>query len=359
MVDITRRSLTFGAMAAPFVITSASRAQSLRQVTFTLPWLAEGSNAYTFVAKANGYWSKRGLDVQISRGFGSNASAQAVGAGRFQFGLAAGPSIVQAAAKGLPLVTLACAGYDATMGVCVLKDSLIKSPKDLEGRKMASTVSSGDYPFLGVFAKRANFDISKVNRLQTDPNVRQRLLVGKEVDAISGFASSFAPIFAAEKVEVRNMLYSDVGLTLYNNSLITQQATLEKEPQLCADITDGLLEALKFSLLSPEESVQLFLKQVPETALSATGLQSTRIGVNLANLSMLRKQAKDNYLGYMAPDDFATMTDLVMEHIAEPGDKRPDQKTLFTNSLLGKTKVTTAEWDSALKGAEEYRKYIS
>ena len=138
------------------------------------------------------------------------------------------------------------------MGVCVLKDSLIKSPKDLEGRKMASTVSSGDYPFLGVFAKRANFDISKVNRLQTDPNVRQRLLVGKEVDAISGFASSFAPIFAAEKVEVRNMLYSDVGLTLYNNSLITQQATLEKEPQLCADITDGLLEALKFSLLSPE-----------------------------------------------------------------------------------------------------------
>ena len=359
MVDISRRALTLGAISAPFIITGRARAAELRPVTFTLPWLAEGSNAYTYVAKANGYWAKRGLDVQISRGFGSNASAQAVGGGRFQFGLAAASSAIQAAAKGLQITTLGCAGYDATMGVCVLMDSPIKTPKDLEGRKMASTVSSGDYPFLGVYAKRAGFDISKINRLQAEPNVRQRLLITKEVDAVSGFASSFAPVFAAEKVEVRNMLYSGAGLTLYNNCLITQASTLEKEPQLCADITDGLMEALRFTLNAPEEAVQIFLKEVPETALSASWLTSTRIGVHLSNLSMIRKQAIENGLGYSNPADFEEMTDLVMEYVAEPADKRPAQSLLFTNKLLGKVSLSPAEWDAAGKSSEAYRKYIS
>src|SRR5882757_5126229 len=209
MSKISRRALVLGAAsAAPFVLTRRASAQALRPVTFTLPWIAEGSNAYAYVAKANGYWASRGLDVKISRGYGSTAAAQAVGAGRFEFGLAAASAGIQTAAKGLPVTALLSAGYDATMGICVLKDGPIRTPKDLEGRKMASTVSSGDYPFLPVFAERAGFDLGKVERVQADPNVRQRLLVSKQVDAISGFAITFVPTFEAQHLETRHLLYS-------------------------------------------------------------------------------------------------------------------------------------------------------
>ncbi len=264
MVGISRRSLLISAAtAAPFVLTRRARATDLRPVTFTLPWVAEGSNAYAYVAKAKGYWSKRGLDVQISRGYGSTAAAQAIGAGTFQFGLAAAPAGIQEAAKGLPVVALLSAGYDATMGICVLKGGPIHTPKDLEGRKMASTVSSGDYPFLPVFAERAGFDLGKVEHIQADPNVRQRLLISKQVDAISGFAISFVPVFETQHVETRNLLYSSYGLTLYNNSLMTQVAMLEKEPQLCADMAAGLAEAIAFMMLNTDEAVKIFLKEVP------------------------------------------------------------------------------------------------
>src|SRR5260221_12614384 len=49
------RTATMGAVAAGFA--SPAIAQQ-RNVSFTLPWVPEGPNLITFVAKANGYWSK-------------------------------------------------------------------------------------------------------------------------------------------------------------------------------------------------------------------------------------------------------------------------------------------------------------
>jgi len=46
-------------------------AQNLKPVNFTLPWVADGSNLYTYVAKEMGFWQKHGLDVSIARGSGS------------------------------------------------------------------------------------------------------------------------------------------------------------------------------------------------------------------------------------------------------------------------------------------------
>ena len=100
--------------------------------------------------------TRPGLDVQISRGYGSVVAAQAVATGKVS--IRAGVGVGRSAAespKGLPLVSIACCGYDATMGLCVAKDSPIKSPKDLNGKKLGSTISSGEYPFLGLFAQRA------------------------------------------------------------------------------------------------------------------------------------------------------------------------------------------------------------
>lgn len=355
MAKISRRALMLGATAAPFVLTRRSRAGDLRPVTLTLPWVAEGSNSYAFVAKANGYWSKRGIDVKISRGYGSTAAAQAIGAGQFQFGLAAASAGIQEAAKGLPVTAILSAGYDATMGICVLKDGPIHTVKDLEGRKMASTVSSGDYPFLGVFAERAGFDLSKVTRVQADPNVRQRLLVSKEVDAISGFAITFLPVFQTQHLETRHLLYSSYGLTLYNNSLMTQLSTLEKEPKLCADMAAGIADALKFTLLNPDEATKIFLKEVPEVALAADGAERIRLGIGILNISLLYPQMKEHGIGYASPDDYVGMTDLTMKYVADKTDKRPDQKALFTNDFAGMLKLTDAEWQQAMAKAQPFR----
>jgi len=359
MSAISRRKLLLGAAAAaPALLSGTANTQERRKVTFTLPWVAEGSNGYVFVAKAKGYWDELGLDVVVSRGYGSVAAAQAVGAGQFQFGVAAASAGIQQAAKGLPVVAIGCAGYDGTMGICVLKDSPIKSPKDLAGKKLASTIGSGEYPFLPLFFQRAGLDIKSVEVEAVDPNVRTRLLVSSQVDAISGFAISIIPPLSTQKIDTRSMLFSQYGMTLYNNTLMTQLSTLRNEPKLCADVTSGLMQAVKFTMLNPDEAVKLFLKQVPETALTPSGPGQTRMGLGIFNVSMLHDPLKHG-VGYTAPEDYQTMTDLVMKYIASPGDTPPRLSELFSNDLIGKVQLTPDEWSAADAKAEPFRKFLS
>ena len=359
MAVISRRTFGAGAIAAPFLSLTGAHGQDKRKVSLTLPFLAEGSNAFAFVAKANGYWDEAGLDVQVSRGSGSVVAAQAVGAGQFQFGLAAASSGIQIAAKGLPLVALACCGYDGTMGICVLDSSPVKSPKDLVGRKLASTVGSGEYPFLPLFAQRAGFDLDKVQRVQTDANVRQRVLVSKDVDAISGYAISFIPPLVSQKNAVRAMLFSHYGMTLYNNVLLTRPETLRDERKLCADVTAGLLKALKFIMLDPDAAMKAFIKLVPETGLSPASLEQLRLGVGIFNVDMLFDPARQDGLGAISPADYDAMTDLVMTYVASPGDSRPKASGLFTNEFVGGLRLTADEWTKAESLAAPFRTYLS
>ena len=359
MAWITRRTLATGAVAAPFLSLKGAHGQDKRKVTLTLPFLAEGSNAFAFVAKANGYWDEAGLDVQISRGTGSVVAAQAVGAGQFQFGLAAGSSGIQIVAKGLPLVALACCGYDGTMGICVLDSSPVREPKDLVGRKLASTVGSGEYPFLPLFAERAGLDLSKVQRVQTDANVRQRILVSKDVDAISGYAISFIPPLVSQKNAVRSMLFSHYGMTLYNNVLLTKPETLRDERKLCADMTAGILKALKFIMLDPDAAMKAFVKLVPETGLSPASLEQLRLGVGIFNVDMLFDPARKDGIGAISPADYEAMTDLVMKYVASPGDTRPKLSELFTNDFVGAVRLTPEEWTKAETLAAPFRPYLS
>jgi ABC-type nitrate/sulfonate/bicarbonate transport system substrate-binding protein len=320
-----------------------------RNIAFTLPWVPEGPNLITFVAKANGYWSKAGLNVDIAKGSGSVGAAQAIGNGQFQFGLSAATAGLQQAALGLPIVQISCCSYDAFMAVITMSDSGVTSPKDLEGKKFGATTKSGEFPFLPAFAANAGVDLSKVEILQVDPNVRQRLLIEKQVSAISAFAPSVVPGYIANGFSPKIILFSKFNLPLYGNALFTQQALLDKEPELCGAIANGLSEATKFVLLKPEESLDVFFKANPEMELAKGAREQTKLALDFFRYSVVHDAAKKSGIGFAPPDDYKTMTDLVMKYVA-PDGKRPDLEKVVSNKFAGGVKLTDAEW-SGVQGS--------
>jgi ABC-type nitrate/sulfonate/bicarbonate transport system substrate-binding protein len=344
-----------GGIAAPRLVF----AQTKRPIKFTLPWVAEGATLYTFVAKGMGFWDKHGLDVDIARGSGSVASAQAIAEGRFDFGLSTPSIAILQAIKGLPIISLACCAYDATMGVCVMNDGPIKTPKDLEGRTIASVLLSADYPFFAPFAAKTGIDTSKITRQQVDNKVRDRLLPEGKVDAITGFASSAMPVFAATGVKAHFMLYSDYGLINYGTTVMTQPQRVADDPELCAAFIDGLLQGLKVTMLDPDEATKVFLKEVPEMALVAQAREQLRVGVGIMIYTVARDIVKENGLGYIEPKDYEAIADVVMQYLANPGDPRPDIAKLMTNKFVGGLKFSPAEWAQAEKNAAEFRAYVS
>ena len=255
-------------------------------------------------------------------GLGVLAVGLAVGAGQFEFGLAAASSGILQAAKGLPVTAIACCGYDATMSVAVLDSSPYHAPKDLAGKSIGCTVNSGEYVFLSAFAKAAGWDLASSKIVQVDPNVRQRVLMEKQVDAISGFAISIAPVLVANNLKPRFMLYSAQGLKFYNNALLTRPETLKADPKLCAAMAEGINKAVKFCLLQPADALALFLKQVPETNLAAHGADQVRTGMGIFNITMIGDPAKKSGIGQSDPADYAAMTDLVVKYATDAADKR-------------------------------------
>ena len=354
---LTRRAAM---LAAPAILALGhGRAAEAKKVSFTLPFLPEGPNLIAFVAKANGYWMEEGLDVDIARGFGSVAAAQAIGAGRFDFGMAAAPAGLQQSAKGLKLVQIACCSYDAMMGITLLADSPVKTAKELSGKKLASTPTSGEYPFLPAFAQAVGLDLSTVSVSTVDNNVRTRLLLEHQVDAVSGFASTLVPILTAQGLASRSFLYSAAGLPFYGNTLMTQPARLAGDKAVAEGMVRGLMRATKFTLLQPDDALKIFLKAVPEAALSKTAAEQARIGLGLYRLAATAPKAQAHPVGWSDPADYAAMLDLVMQYLAAPEDKRPAPDEVFTNDLVGATTMSAEEWSKAAASAQEFKAMLT
>jgi len=330
-----------------------------RKLKYTLPWLAQGSFVYVYVAKHHGFLAKRGLDIDISRGFGSVAAAQTIAAGQFDIGTVTAPPLVMSIANGLPLFSVGTVDYEATMGVGVPTDSPIRKPSDLVGKKVGAAPTSGEYPFFPAFCKRAGIDASKIELVHMDNKVLERALIEKQVDAIMGFAGSSLPVLLSKGEKVRFMLYRAAGLVTYGNCITVTKKTYEADPGMCEAMVDGMMEALKFTLLDPEAAKEIFYKAVPEIALSSTGKEFTKLGLGIMSLGVTKTEAKTNGLAWADAKIFGEMTDVIMEYVAKPGMKRPAAEEIFTNKFAGKTKLTAAEWAKADGFAKPFESLLS
>ena len=153
------------------------------------------------------------------------------------------------------------------------------------------------------------------------------------VDAISGYASSAMPSYVATGVKAHFMLFSDYGILNYGTTVMTQPNRVAEEPQLCAAFVDGIMRGLKATLLDPKEAIKV------------------------AHVAA-REVIKTNGMGYMEPNDYESMTDLVMKYVAKEGDQRPDVRKMMTNQFVGDHKPSPAEWDQMQKNTHEFRTYL-
>jgi NitT/TauT family transport system substrate-binding protein len=330
------------AAAGATFIPKTVYAATATKVKLTLGWLPQGTTAWSYASLP--FWAKEGIEVSIEKGSGSALAVQQIGQGAYEFGVPAAPNGVQQAIKGLPLVSLATCSYDTSMGLVVLDDSPIKTPGDLGGKTVGSTLTSGEYPFLPGFYKNVGVDASTIKSVALDNKVRERALIDGQVDAISAFGTSAIPKILAAGKTPRVFLYSKAGLPFYGNTLMTSPAYFAENKTLCETVTIGVLEGIKATLLDPDATVAKMFDEVPEFKLSSTAKEQADVGLGLwAALATVSEQI-DNAVGYSSPQTYANMTETIYASASQPGDTKPDPMTLFTNEFIGGVKLSASEW---------------
>jgi NitT/TauT family transport system substrate-binding protein len=344
------------ASAAAFTFPRPAIAQ-LAKVSYTLSWLPTGQYAYLYAARQLGYFKSRGIDLDISRGYGSMAATQAVATGKFDMGGAQTGANLLSMMRGLDVQMLGTQGYDATLGIIVLKKGPITAPKDLEGKKIGASAAGGDTPFLPAYCKLAGIDLSKINLVQLDSKILEQSAMSGIVDGIVATGLSSIPNFVSQNVPIRMFPYSKVALQFYWLNTITSPAYYAKNKEVAENVQAGIAEGMKFMLLNPEEAMERHMKEHPELALGNNGKLYVELGEGLTRAIMMAPESIEHSLGYTDISKIDEQAKIVKQYVGKPGDRDlPKAETFVVNT--GNLTLTKAEWDSVTTSTRKYAELL-
>src|SRR5438128_6801881 len=164
-----RTSRLIAAAAACALLVGALSARGEDKASLRLNWYLGGLHAPFYYGKDQGFYKAEGIDLTINEGRGSANTVQAVAAGSDTFGLADSSSVILTASKGADVKSVMSLLNSTGFAVISLASAGIRTPKDLEGKRLA--VSPGD-PLGQLFQALAavnRIDMSRIRMVQVDP----------------------------------------------------------------------------------------------------------------------------------------------------------------------------------------------
>ncbi|MFN9123139.1 MAG: ABC transporter substrate-binding protein, partial [bacterium] len=357
-----RRLILAGTEAAGsdglFSTISNVHAQSPSMFSMTLTWIVNWSNFWSVVGRSRGYFKSRGIDLEVSRGFGSPAATQSVANGKFDFGFVFTPGIVVNAARGLFTTAVATVGYDSLMGVAVPENSPIRKPTDLEGRTVGMVLTSAEAPFFNAWLDRNKVDGKKITRQTLDSQLIERALINKQVDAITCIGTSSLPLFQSLGFDTRFMGWAQTGLDFYSGQLICRPEMVEKDAPLVQAMVDAFIESVVFTLRNPEEAIDIIVREQPEIAAVKNGRENFALAQALAHHTMVADEAIKGGLGVADLKKVQGMVDATLKFAVSDG-KPFTAEQVVTNRFAGRTKLSGAEWEAIRRNTEKVRKLLT
>jgi NitT/TauT family transport system substrate-binding protein len=253
-----------GALALPLSPFRARAAAPLKQVSMTLDWLYEGTNVGFMIARENGFYRDAGLDVAIGAGKGSASTAQLVASKASQLGFADGFVVGNGVSKGMNLRTLGSIFRRNPAAIIVFDDSPIKSPKDLEGKKIGLSAGSAVIQQWPAFCKGASVDATKVEINNVDPAGLAPALITGKVDALAVYVSSYVPPLEIRgKKPVRIFWFADYGVAVVSNGIIAHNDLIKGDPALIRAFVPASIKGFLYGRQHPDEAIAVVKKYQP------------------------------------------------------------------------------------------------
>jgi NitT/TauT family transport system substrate-binding protein len=310
-----------------------SLAHAADKLTLRLDWTPHGIHAPIFLAVEKGWFKAAGLDVAIDDGNGSTVTAQLVGAGQYDVGHASLSSVAIAHEKGMPVISIAGFIRKSDMGVLVPVDSGWKSPKDLEGKKVAYTAGSLEGPFIGAFFGASK---SKVDLINVDAATKIGTYLSGSSDAVISTVPYVLPI-VAEKRPATGILFADYGLDLPGFGLFSTQAKLKEKGDAIKRFASVVAGAWPYVLDGHEdEAVAAIVKNRPQAPVSAKVMRGQ---IDAYRHFFYTEATKDKPIGIQSDKDWAsTIKALETAEVIKKGSKPSDY---FTNAYVDPSYLAT------------------
>lgn len=246
------------------------------------------------VAREQGFFEKRGIEIEATEGSDIAAWTPALGK-QFDIALSSPSLMLSAAGRGLPVQVISgLQGGDAEHrnGVMISKQP-IKSLKQLEGERVGQiSVGGGNYDALRYLLKKDGVDPDKVRTQATPiPTMVDQVKAGQLYAAIPA-----APFFFGAEKEGLALANYDIGAAAVSAAtdgkvtstpvgfLVSTKEYIGKNEETAAEFRDALKEAIEFIDANPEKANEITLKwlKLPPALLENAEPSLLSVGVNPA-----------------------------------------------------------------------------
>lgn len=297
---------------------------ALTPVTLAMGFVPNVQFASFYVAQSKGYFAEEGIDLQFDYGM-ENDLVQLVAADELKFAVASGDQVILGRSAGLP-VRYVMQWYSRFPVAVTSLDLELDDPKALEGQTVGLPGLFGaNYVGWLALAYASDLDKDAVNLESVGFNQVATLTEG-QIDAAVVYATN-EPLQLRDQGYDPSTIYVADYIDLVANGIITNETTIEEQPELVAGMVRASLRGLSDAIDNPDDAFDIVVEEyVPEAGGDNEELQRA-----ILNETLKFWRAEDQ-LGVSDPAAWETSVEFM--EAAEMVDDAPPIDSLYTNDFV-------------------------
>lgn len=229
-------------------------------VDIMLDWYPNAVHSYLYAAVEQGFFEEEGVKVNIRFPANPTDPLNLAATGDITMGITYQPDVIMARAKDIPIVSVAAIVRSPLNHLIYFPESGIKSPKDLEGKKVGYPGIPVNEPLLKTMVEADGGDMSKVERIDVGFELGSSI-VAERVDAVIGaYINHEVPVLAHNGYEVNYFNPVDYGVpSFYELVIVTNEDTWKNEEDAIRAFWKGATKGFQYMKQNPKESLDVLL----------------------------------------------------------------------------------------------------
>ncbi|MET0682053.1 MAG: ABC transporter substrate-binding protein [Casimicrobiaceae bacterium] len=300
---------------AALALGAANVSVAQDKVSLRLNWYLGGLHVPFYYGKDRGIYAAEGIDLTINEGRGSANTVQVVAAGSDTFGLADSSSVILTASKGADIKSVMSLLNTTGFSVVSLAEAPIRTPKDLEGKKVAVTPGDPLGQLLQAVCKANNVDCAKISMVQVDPAAKVVTVLEKKTDALLGGADDQYFLIKYKGANPVAMRYADFGANIVGMTILTSGETIKKNPDLVKRFVRATAKSWEEAKKNPGAAVDAAMKAKPDL-----NRQST-LDQLMVDIDLLESKNSKGRIGWGAQGDWDQTLAILKNHRELQTDK--------------------------------------
>ena len=225
-------------------------------VRIVLQWYPQAQFAGIYMAKEQGFYSERGIDLEIVSGGPDRSPARMLEQGKAEFGTMFLSTALEVRYGGLDLVNIAQIVQESALMLVARKDSGVRTVQDLNGKRVGMWGAEFQLQPLALFKQNGIV----VDVVRQSPSFE--LFMRGGLDAVSAMWYNEYHTLVSYGLDPEEMVafrLSDLGQNIPEDGIYCLDSTYRKNPELARALVDATVRGWEYAFAHPEEALDIVL----------------------------------------------------------------------------------------------------